>query len=205
MIEDVRQVAELPARPEMYFPFADAAIPESFLVVLWAAGIPPPVDAIRQELGRIDSDLALASVRTLGALFQSQGHVLTVVTSVVDVLTVAIVGLAALGLFGTLSFHFARRRRDIGIRLALGAAPRDIVRLVFKQAAVWVTVGLGVGTAGSWLCSSILRRVLADASPFSVAGVVLGAIVVFSVALLAAWLPARRATKVNPVEALRAE
>jgi predicted permease len=205
VIEDVRQVAERPARPEMYFPFADAAIPEPFLVVRMAAGLPAPVEAIRQELGRIDSDLALASVRTLGALFQSQGRVLTVVTSVVDVLTVAIVGLAALGLYGTLSFHFARRRRDIGVRLALGAAPRDIVRLVFKQAAVWVAAGLGVGMAGAWLVSSVLRRVLEDASPFNVAEVALGAVVVFGVALLAAWLPARRATKVNPVEALRAE
>jgi predicted permease len=205
VIEDVRQVAERPARAEMYFPFADAAIPESFLVVRTVAGIPAPVEAIRQELGRIDSDLSLANVRTLGALFQSQGRVLTVVTSVVDVLTVAIVGLAALGLYGTLSFHFARRRRDIGIRLALGASSRDILRLVFKQAAMWVIVGLGVGTAGAWLLSSVLRRVLEDASPFAFAEVALGAGVIFGVALLAAWLPARRAAKVDPVVALRAE
>ena len=138
-------------------------------------------------------------------LFQSQGRVLTVVTSVVDVLTVAIVGLAALGLYGTLSFHFARRRRDIGIRLALGASSRDILRLVFKQAAIWVIVGLGVGTAGAWLLSSVLRRVLEDASPFAFAEVALGAGVIFGVALLAAWLPARRAAKVDPVVALRAE
>jgi predicted permease len=205
VIEDVRQVAERPARPEMYFPFSDAAIPESFLVVRTAAGLPAPVEAIRQELARIDGDLALANIRTLGALFQSQGRVLTVVTSVVDVLTVAIVGLAALGLYGTLSFHFARRRRDIGIRLALGAAPGDIVRLVFKQAAMWVIVGLGVGAAGAWMLSTALRRALEDASPFNVPGVVLGGGVIFIVALLAAWLPARRAAKVDPVIALRAE
>ena len=205
VIEDVRQVAERPARPEMYFPFACAAFPESFLVVRMVAGLPAPVDAIRQELGRIDNDLALANVRTLGALFQSQGRVLAVVTSVVDVLTVAIVGLAALGLYGTLSFHFARRRRDIGIRLALGAAPRDIARLVFRQAVGWVTVGLGVGIAGAWLMSSVVRRALADASPFNVAEVALGAGIIFCVALLAAWLPARRATKVDPITALRAE
>jgi predicted permease len=205
VIEDVRQFAERPAQPEMYFPFTDFAVPESFLVVRMAAGLPAPVEAIRQELGRIDGDLALAGVRTLGALFQSQGRVLTVVTSVVDVLTVAIVALAALGLYGTLSFHFARRRRDIGVRLALGAAPRDIVRLVFKQAAVWVIVGLGLGAAFAWAVSSVLRRMLEDASPFNVPGVALGAGVIFIVALLAAWLPARRAMRVNPVEALRAE
>jgi putative ABC transport system permease protein len=205
VIEDIRQVAERPARPEMYFPFAHAAIPESFLIVRMAAGMPAPLEAIRHELARIDGDLALANVRTLGALFQSQGQVLTVVTTVVDVLTAAIVVLAALGLYGTLSFHFARRRRDIGVRLALGAAPRDIVRLVFKQAAVWVVVGLGVGTTGAWMVSTVLRRVLEDASPFAIGEVALGAAVIFCAALLAAWLPARRAMNVNPVEALRAE
>jgi ABC-type antimicrobial peptide transport system permease subunit len=118
---------------------------------------------------------------------------------------VAIIGLAALGLYGTLSFHFARRRRDIGVRLALGASPRDIARLVFKQAVWWVAVGLVVGAAGAWMISSVMRRVLEDASPFDIAGVALGAGVVFGAALLAAWLPARRAMNVNPVEALRAE
>jgi len=205
VVEDVRQVAERPARPEMYFPFADAAIPEAFLVLRMAAGLPAPVEAIRQELGRIDGDLALANVRTLGALFQSQGRVLTVVTAVVDGLTVAIVAMAALGLYGTLSFHFARRRRDIGVRLALGAAPRDIMRLVLQQAVMWVVVGLGVGTAGAWMVSTLLRRLLEDASAFNVAGVAVGACVILGVALLAAWLPARRAMRVNPVEALRAD
>jgi len=205
MIEDVRQSADRPAQPGMYFPFADAAVPDAFLVVRMAVGVPAPVEAIRRELARIDGDLALAKVRTLGALFQSQGRVLAVMTSVLDVLTVAIIGLAALGLYGTLSFHFARRRRDIGVRLALGASPRDIARLVFKQAVWWVAVGLVVGAAGAWMISSVMRRVLEDASPFDIAGVALGAGVVFGAALLAAWLPARRAMNVNPVEALRAE
>jgi predicted permease len=205
VIEDVRQNADRPALPEMYFPFADAAIPESFLLVRMAAEVPAPVEAIRRELARIDGDLALANVRTLGAVFQSQGRVLAVLTTVLDVLTVAIIGLAALGLYGTLSFHFARRRRDIGVRLALGAAPRDIARLVFKQAVWWVAIGLVVGAAGAWGFSNVLRRVLQDASPFDVPGVALGGAVVFGVALLAAWLPARRAMNVNPVKALRAE
>jgi ABC-type antimicrobial peptide transport system permease subunit len=130
---------------------------------------------------------------------------MAIITSMVDVLTVAIIGLAAFGLYGTLSFHFARRRRDIGVRLALGAAPKDIVRLMLKQAAVWVTMGLAVGTLGSWLMSMVLRGVLQDANTFNVAGVVMGAAVIFCVALFTAWLPARRAMRIDPVEALRAE
>ena len=205
VIEDVRQVADRPARPEMYFPYAYAALPESFLVARMAAGLPTPVEAIRRELGRIDGDLALANVRTLCSVVQSHGRVLAVITSVLDVLTVAIIGLAGLGLSGTLSFHFARRRRDIGVRLALGAAPRDIAWLVFRQAAVWVTVGLGIGAAGAWMTSSAMSRMLEDTRSGDLVGVAVGAAVVFGVALLAAWLPARRAMNVNPVDALRAE
>ena len=205
VVEDVRQNAERPAQPEIYFPFNDAAVPGAFLLVRMEAGVPAPVEAIRRELARIDGDLALANVRTLGAVFQSQGRVLAVLTTVLDVLTVAIIGLAALGLYGTLSFHFARRRRDIGVRLALGAAPRDIARLVFKQAVWWVATGLVVGAVGAWVFSNVLRRVLQDAGPFDIPGVAVGAGVVFGVALLAAWLPARRAMNVNPVDALRAE
>jgi ABC-type antimicrobial peptide transport system permease subunit len=189
----------------MYFPFGYAAIPESYLIVRMNAGLPAPVEAIRQELGRIDGDLALANVRTLGAVIESQGRVLAVITSVLDVLTVAIIGLAGLGLYGTLSFHFARRRRDIGVRLALGAAPRDIAQLVFRQAVVWVIVGLGVGAVGAWMTSSAMHRMMADTSSGDLPGVAVGASIVFGVALLAAWLPARKAMKVNPVEALRAE
>jgi len=90
------------------------------------------------------------------------------------------------------------------VRLALGASPKDIVRLVFKQAAVWVAVGLVVGTLAVF-CLLGDAPVLEDASPFAIGEVALGAAVIFCAALLAAWLPAKRAMQVNPVEALRAE
>jgi predicted permease len=205
VIEDVQQMADRPALPEMYFPFSDYASADAFLVVRMAPGVPAPVEAVRRELARIDGDLALANVRTLGALLHTQGRVLAVLTSVLDTLTIAIIGLAALGLYGTLSFHFARRRRDIGVRVALGASSRDIARLVFTQAVRWVAMGLVVGTAGAFVMSSAMHRVLEDASPFDISGVALGAGVIFVAALLAAWLPAKKAMNVNPVEALRAE
>ena len=77
--------------------------------------------------------------------------------------------------------------------------------MVFKQAVVWVAVGLVVGSAGAWIFSNVLRRVLQDASPFDIPGVTVGAALIFGAALLAAWLPAKRAMNVNPVDALRAE
>ena len=205
VIDDVRQVAERPAKPEMYFPYTDEPREEAFLVVRIAPGLPVPLAAIREELRRIDPDLALAGVQSMQALFDKSGRVISVVTTVVDGLTVAILGLAALGLYGTLSFTFARRRRDIGVRLALGAAPGDIVRLIVRQALVWVAIGAAIGTTGSWLLGRATRAMLADATPVDLPQLGTSIAIVLAAAAVASFLPARRATRVNPVEALRAE
>jgi ABC-type antimicrobial peptide transport system permease subunit len=131
--------------------------------------------------------------------------VITVVASFVDALTIAVLGLAALGLYGTLSFTFARRRHDIGVRVALGAAPRDIVALVVRQAFVWVAVGATIGVGASWLLGRGLRAMLEGASPVDLLQLWASVAIVLSAAALASWLPARRAVRVDPVEALRAE
>lgn len=205
VIEDIRQVAERPAKPEMYFPYTDEPREEAFLVVRTSPGLPVPLAAIREELRRINPDLALAGVQSMQALFDKSGGVISVITSVVDGLTVAILGLAALGLYGTLSFTFARRRRDIGVRLALGASPQDIVQLVLRQALIWVAVGAAIGSAGSWLIGWATRAMLADATPVDLLQLGLSIAIVLVSAAVAAFLPARRATRVNPVEALRSE
>ena len=205
VIEDIRQFADRPVKPEMYFPYAAAPGAEAFLVIRMPAGVSAPVEMIRNELARIDSDVALAGVRTLGKLIRTQSRVFSVISSMAAAITFAVLGLAAVGLYGTLSFHFAQRRRDIGIRLAMGANQRDILRLVFKQAMVWVAIGLAAGALGAWGLSSVLQRMFPGASPFNPTGVSVGAAVVFATALLAAWLPAKRAMQVNPVDALRSE
>lgn len=205
VIEDLRQVVERPARPEMYYVFEAAPQPEAFLVLSMGPGIPAPADEVRHELRLIDPDLVMHNPRTLDELFRSQGRVLAIVTMVVDVFSVAIVVLAGVGIYGTLSFHFARRRREIGVRVALGAAPGDIVHLVIRQAMAWVLVGFGVGALGAWFMGSTLRRILGETGPFDVSGVALGALVVLLSALCAAWLPARRAMRIAPMAALRAE
>lgn len=205
VIDDIRQVAERPAKPEMYYSYCDDPHEEAFLVIRTAAGVPVAVDALREELRRIDPDLALADVQSMQHLFEKSGGVISVVTSVVDGLTVAILGLAALGLYGTLSFTFARRRRDIGVRIALGARPRSIIVLVVRQAVVWVGIGTAIGAVGSWLLGRGMQALLADASPVSMLQLGISIAIVLAAAAFASWLPARRATQVSPVDALRAE
>jgi predicted permease len=205
VIADIAQTPERPAQPEMYSPFALAPREDFFLVIRMAPGVRAPIEAIRGELRRLDPDLALAQIRTMAAHFDEQSRVFTVITSLVDVMTVAILGLAALGLYGTLSFHFTQRRREIGVRVALGASARDIVTLVLRQALIWVGTGAAFGVVMAWLLGRAIGHVLEGASPYNGISVVLSVALVLLTALVGAWIPARRATRVNPVEALRAE
>ena len=205
VIADIAQTPERPAQPEMYSPFALAPREDFFLVIRMAPGMRAPVDAIREELRRLDPDLALAQIRTMAAHFDEQSRVFTVITSLVDAMTVAILALAALGLYGTLSFHFTQRRREIGVRVALGASARDIVTLVLRQALIWVGTGATFGVVLAWLLGRAMGHVMEGASPYNGISVVLSVVLVLLTALVGAWLPARRATRVNPVEALRAE
>jgi predicted permease len=204
VVPDLAQTPERPARPEVYFPFV-AGRADLFLVVRMMPGVQAPVDAIREKLHRLDPDLAVAQIRTMAAHFDRQTRVFSTITSLVDALTVAILGLAALGLYGTLSFHFSQRKREIGVRVALGASATDIVRLVLRQAVKWVAAGAAIGATAAWLWARAISRALEGSSPYQAASVALGVALVFLAALAGAWLPARRATRVNPVEALRAE
>jgi putative ABC transport system permease protein len=175
------------------------------LVIRMAPGTLAPIEAIRDELRRLDPDLAMTQFRTMTSHFDEQSRVFTTITSLVDIMTTAILGLAALSLYGTLSFHFTRRRREIGVRVALGASSRDIVALVFRQAFVWVAAGLTLGVVGAWLLGRAVSHMLEGANPSSITSLSLSILLVFLAAILGAWLPVRRATRVNPIEALRAE
>ena len=113
--------------------------------------------------------------------------------------------LAALGIFGLLSYTVAQRRGEIGIRMALGARRGDILALVARQAAVLVAVGAVAGMAGAAASSRVLESLLHDVATDDLLTFAAAPLVLVAVALAACWLPARRATRVDPVEALRVE
>ena len=113
--------------------------------------------------------------------------------------------LAALGIFGLLSYTVAQRRGEIGIRMALGARGGDILALVARQAAVLVGVGAATGMAGAAASSRVLESMLHGVSSDDLLTFAVAPLVLVAVALVACWLPARRATRVDPIEALRVE
>ena len=113
--------------------------------------------------------------------------------------------LAAIGIFGVLSYAVSQRTREIGIRMALGAQGRSVVRLIVRQAMLLVACGVGAGLVLGLLLSQTMARMLFDVKPTDPATYMAVSVVLGAVALLASYVPARRATRVDPIVALRAE
>jgi predicted permease len=206
VVENVRQRnIGHPALPEMYFPYSLTGRIESYLIVRSAFDTHQMVPTLRRELTALDPDLALANPMTMAELVSDQARQQQTILLLTSLFMATTVLMGAIGIYGTLAFQMRQRTREVGVRLALGAAAHDIVSLVLRQVVVSLVVG---GLAGLGLSVGIaytLRRMLADVSPFNPFYYAASISALAIVVALACWLPARRATKINPIEALRAD
>lgn len=206
VVESVRQWG--PAsdpKPEIYWTMDRSWSDAAFLLVHSARSASQLAPLIRRELKALDPDVPLASVRTLGAVVHEATEGPRALVGLVDFFMALALGLVAVGLYGTLSYHVLQRTREIGVRLAMGAEGRNILALVLRQGLAWVSIGVIVGMAGSLASASILRALIWRIDPISPAALLAGTAIVFCAAALACWWPARRAANVNPIEALRSD
>jgi ABC-type antimicrobial peptide transport system permease subunit len=111
--------------------------------------------------------------------------------------------LAAIGLFGVMSFLVAQRRREIGVRMALGATPGDILKLTLAHAGRWTAAGIAIGAAGSLAATGLLRKLLFGVEPTDPMALTGAIALLTALAMLAAAIPAARAARVDPMDALR--
>jgi putative ABC transport system permease protein len=205
LVDNVRQLDDAPALPEMYFPYKELPEPESKLVVR-SLGDPRSLTvAIRNEVAALDADVALANVRTMKAEFDSNTQSLRFLTWMVNLFMAVALGLAAIGTYGTLSFYVAQRSREIGVRIALGSSRGAILLVVFRQAARWIGIGAAAGLALTLGMAEILRSMMHAINPLDALSVCASVAVVVVATLLAAWLPAHRAMRIDPMTALRSE
>ena len=206
VVENVKQWgATAEVQPEMY------TAPEGH----WGRYVnlvlrsPLPVEQLapllRRELATLDGELALKDVRSMRQVVAQATKGDRAVTGLVNFFMATALGLVAVGLYGTLSYSVQQRTREIGVRVAIGALKGDIVKLVFAQGSRWVGIGLVLGFGGSFALASTLKSIVYRMEGLTATPLLLATVAVGLAAITACWLPARRAAKLDPLEALRAD
>jgi len=167
-----------------------------------AAGL---ASAVRQEVQRIDPGLSVFNVRTLEEQIGRSLRPLKMIVVLLAVFGSLALMLASIGLYGVASYAVSQRTREIGVRMALGAQPSSVMRLVLGHGLVLVAAGLIVGLALSLAAAGVMRALVVGINPRDPLTFVLTAVLLGAVACLASFLPARRATRIDPLIALRTE
>jgi putative ABC transport system permease protein len=158
---------------------------------------------VRAEIAQVDSELALENVRTLEQLVRDATQGQRATATLVNVFMAIALALVAVGLYGTLSFHVARRTRETGLRMAVGAGRGDVLRLMLAQGLRWVAAGVVLGVGGALALSRVLEKLVYGMDGLTAPPLLLATSAVALAALLACWLPARRAARLDPIVALR--
>ena len=192
--------------PQMTFAADQVPNRSNMLLVRVKSGNPLAlVPAIKRELQGLDPDQAFAGISTMESNIAKSLGSRRMMTSLLSEFAVIALVLASVGLYGVMALTVTQRTRELGVRLALGAQRADIFRLVLSQGMLLVLAGLTVGLLGAIGAGRGLQSVLYGVGGFDLPALSSALFALAAVALIACWLPARRATRVDPIEALRAE
>ena len=175
------------------------------LVARLRGQVGPAINALRSELQKLDPSLPLYDVKTLTEHMQIPLFPARMAANVLGCFGILALTLAAIGIYGVMSYVVAGRTREIGLRMALGAQLGHVQRLILRQGMFLAAIGLAIGLGIVFIVTRFLTSMLYDVSPSDPFTFALVTIVLAAVAFLACWLPARRASLVNPIEALRTE
>jgi putative ABC transport system permease protein len=192
-------------KPHTYEPFAQA--PNQFMTLIVRSSTDPSslVPAIRSQVLALDSELPLQRVTTLDRVIANSIRQQRFTSLVLSVFAVVALLLAAAGLYGVISYSVAQRTHELGIRAALGAQVKDVMQVVLRQGMAYVIAGEVIGIVGAFVLTRLLGGLLFGVTPTDVTTFVAVTIVLTLVASVACYIPARRATKVDPLVALRYE
>ena len=207
VVEDhIERSVDRPVEPSLYLPLARYPTWTRTLAVRSAGGTPEAlVSGIREAVARVDPGVAVFQVRTMGDLVDLRIGGFTLIAQVMLTFGLLSLVLGAVGIYGVVSHHVARRTREIGVRLVLGAEPGDVRRTVVRQGLGRIGAGIALGLALAIPLAGVLRGVVVGVDPRSPIGFLGAALVLLAVGGVGAWLPARRASRVDPARALAAE
>ncbi|HKQ77975.1 MAG TPA: ABC transporter permease [Blastocatellia bacterium] len=208
VVADVRQEAmDAPAAPEMYLPQRQSYAYFAPRELVVRASVEPLTlaPAVRAAVHAVDPDQPVANLQTMQDILSGNSSMRRAVMLLWSVFAALALLLAALGLYGALSYFVTQHTPEIGVRMALGAQPRDVIRLVLRQGLRLVLGGGAAGCLGAFILTRLMKSLVfgvgaIDPLTFALAPLLLGV-----VALAACWIPARRATRVDPLVALSRE
>jgi predicted permease len=207
---DVRQTGlDRAAVPDVYYPIAQnvSQIRDLGMTLIVATRVPPASVAatVRDSIGQTHPHLAVFGVKTMDEVVADSLSSTTFYTRLVGSFAALALILACAGIYGVMAFVVAARTREFGIRLALGAERGSVRRLVLGHAAMVVASGLGFGFVGVAALSRVLESLIVGAGRLDLVTVAAAAGLLAAVALLGCLVPARRAARVDPIDALRQE
>ncbi len=208
VVADIRQMSlERDVQPMIYVPFQQDHSGFLRFVAFVARTAAPAsvVEGIRAEIRRAAPDLPIQSTVTMDEAVAASVAQPRFRMLLLGLFAMTATLIATCGLYGLMAYAVTQRRREIGVRMALGAEPRDVLRLVLARALRIVLAGVIVGLAGAAGVTRVLQRFLFGVTPTDPIAFTIVTLLLMAVGLMAAWLPARRATRIDPCAALRAE
>jgi putative ABC transport system permease protein len=190
---------------QAYLPFFEA--PRGGMALLLKTTLAPKtlVAAVRQKARELDPELALYDIRTLAEVRDTSIAPERLNLMLLGVFAAVALALAVIGLYGVLAYGVTQRQREIGVRMALGAQSSDVLKLIVRHGMLLTLLGVVIGLAASFALTRVLSTLLYEVKPTDPATFTAVTLLLTLVALFACWLPARRATKADPMEALRCE
>ncbi|HWN99400.1 MAG TPA: ABC transporter permease [Blastocatellia bacterium] len=197
----------LDAKPEpaYYAPLEQNVWGAAYLVVRASSNPASLAPAIREQIWELDKDIPIANLATMDQLLSKSVAQPRFRTLLLGLFAALALVLASVGIYGVISYSVTQRTHEIGIRMALGAQPRNVMTLVIRQGMMLALIGLAVGLAASLALTQIMESLLFEVSATDQATFAVVAVLLAGVALLACWIPARRAARVDPMVALRCE
>ena len=206
VVGDVKHAAlDVAVRPMIYWPNRQAGFPWMGIAVRTALAPESLVAAATAAIHRVDSGQAVSEIAPMTEVVAETVARRRFTLEVLGLFAIIALALAALGVYGVLAYTVSQRLPEFGVRLALGASPRQLVKSVLRDSAGLVAIGIGAGVVSALAAGRLLETLLygvkvTDMMTFGVVSLLLT-----GVSLAAAWLPARRASRIDPLAAFRAE
>jgi putative ABC transport system permease protein len=208
VVGDVRHEGlDSDAKPEMYVPFSQTPQVENLATVVVRTAIDPAAmtKTLRDTVTSMDASAPLDQVRTMEETVSLSVNQPRFRTALLVVFSALALLMASIGVYGTTSYTARQRTREFGLYIAIGATARDVLRMVLRGATIVIVTGLALGLVASLAITRVLTKFLYGVTPLDPSTFVIAPLFMFVIAIVASYVPARRATRVDPMVALRYE